>query len=272
MSWDPPDHEDVADGTPGTFDKINDFGRTLDAAHGVFVQKHDTSGLHNDSILPRGWGFIEYSGGLPYLTTRAGIVQSPAWASVFQEDASGGPSYVDITTDTNDAGANDASPFPAGAAVDDAIYLGMPEEFELARFNVGTAGIGTYTMVWEGYTGSWVDLSETDGTNAFKNSGVNEVTFTRPVGWVATTINGVSRFWIRGKRDGGTVTTDPIPTPSGCREPYGHRDRRTGRTPYRHRTGSRTFATLASGTWRRYWDRVQPTAGWLLCRARHLQQ
>lgn len=74
-----------------------------------------------------------------------------------QEDSSGGPSYVEsnqLTRDANDAGANDASPFPAGAGVDDAAYFGHDVRWYELNVNTGTAGAGTYTVTWEYHNGS----------------------------------------------------------------------------------------------------------------------
>jgi len=128
-----------------------------------------------------------------------------------QEDSSGGPSFLDFTREANDSTANDASPFPAGAGVNDAVYFGHNVRFYQVTVNIGTAGVGAYTVTWEYYNGtSWVSLTDlTDGTSAFKTTGSQVVTFTIPDDWAKVTVDTDNRFWIRARRDAGTVTTDP---------------------------------------------------------------
>jgi len=123
-----------------------------------------------------------------------------------------GTSFVTITDEMNSATANDASPFPAGAGVDDIVYFGFQEKQKRLSITVGTAGVGAYTLTWEYWNGSaWVSLSGlSDGTGAFKTAGRNEVSYTNPSGWARTTVNsGSSLYFVRAKRDAGAVTTDP---------------------------------------------------------------
>lgn len=128
-----------------------------------------------------------------------------------QEDNSGGPSFLDLTREANNPSANDASPFPAGAGVDDSAYFGHNVRWYELNINTGTAGAGTYTVTWEYFNGSsWISLTDlTDGTSGFKTSGAQTVSFAIPDDWAANTIDTDSRFWIRARRDGGTVTTNP---------------------------------------------------------------
>jgi hypothetical protein len=130
------------------------------------------------------------------------------------EDNSGGPSFVDDTRDANDADANDANFFPATPAVNDAPYWGHDERFYQIKVNTGTAGAGTYTVTWEYSTASgWSSLTDvTDGTTNFKTSGLQTVTYAIPDDWVTRNVNGITKYWIRARRDGGTTTTAPIMT------------------------------------------------------------
>jgi len=137
------------------------------------------------------------------------------WAQGWQEDVTGGPSYVDVTSALNDATPNDCQPFPTGAGVNDAFYLGFGLQFSKIKINVGTAGAGTYTVTWEYWNGSaWTALSGvTDGTTGFKTSGTNDVTYTVPTDWAVVSVNGSpTMYYIRARRDAGTVTTDPLIT------------------------------------------------------------
>lgn len=214
MTWEKLQHEDIADGDPGDFTRVNRIAQNTESAHSTHTREHTKDGAHNSPTLPRGWCYVTVSNGVPTLVARTGIVKTPTWDKVWQEDNSGGPSFVDITTDTNDAGANDAQPFPAGAGVNDSIYFGSTLGiFDVVRVNTGTAGVGTYTVTWEYYNGSWTGLSGvTDGTTSFKTTGIKDVTYTVPTDSVAVSINGTTAHYIRAKRDGGTVTTDPLIT------------------------------------------------------------
>lgn len=129
----------------------------------------------------------------------------------WQEDNSGS-SFVDITADLNDAGASDAQPFPAGSGADDAVYFGFEHRPQSLVITTGTAGAGSYTVTWEYWnSSSWAALNPTDGTGAFKEAGQKIVSYSLPAAWATTTVNGSgSLYYIRARRDSGTVTTDPL--------------------------------------------------------------
>lgn len=121
------------------------------------------------------------------------------------------------TTETigaNNSTAGDMALTPATPAVNDAYYFGALKKFNQLILNIGTAGVGTWTIAWEYYNGSWTSLSGvTDGTNHFMSSGENEVNFTEPTDWVQTTVNSISAFWIRGQVSAYTSkTTQPLGT------------------------------------------------------------
>lgn len=124
-----------------------------------------------------------------------------------------GPTYVDQTTDANDAGANDWTIFPAGTTADSA-PIGYRQKFKKLVMNVGTAGVGAYTVAWQYWNGAWTALSGvSDGTTSFKTAGTNNVTFTVPTDWVATSLNGsASLYYIRALKDTGSVSTAPLGT------------------------------------------------------------
>jgi len=111
--------------------------------------------------------------------------------------------WIDETTDANDAGADD---FWLGFYdVNGSLYIGMNYQFRQVRVNVSTAGtVGAVT--WEYWNGSaWSNLEVltgfSDGTNDFKNSGTNTVTFatTLPSDWVTTAVNGETFYWVRAR-------------------------------------------------------------------------
>lgn len=136
------------------------------------------------------------------------------FAAGIQEDNSGA-SFTDETTDLNSATADDVALFPVGAGDNDAFYFGSSEKFCGFQMNVGTAGVGTYAVTWEYWTGAaWVALSGiVDGTSGFQTTGANDITFEVAADWATTTVNAQGPFfYVRGRRNAGTVTTDPLGT------------------------------------------------------------
>lgn len=158
------------------------------------------------------------------------ITLDKAW----QEDNSGA-SFVDLTSALNNSTATDAQPFPTGAGSNDAVYFGFRNKFSTLRANVGTAGAGTYTVAWEFWNGSaWTAVSGlSDGTTAFKTSGENLVSYTLPLTWVKTTVStSSSLYWLRARRDAGTVTTDPVLTQAWVKKSHGVRHNTAGTFAY----------------------------------------
>jgi hypothetical protein len=143
-------------------------------------------------------------------TALADLMCGSAVAAAIADD---GGVYTDETTEANEATADDMTLFPATPAANDAYLIGMSAQFSRVLFNVSTAGVGTYTVAWEYWNGSgWSALTGvTDDTGAFKNAGLNDVVFTLPSNWAATTINSQGPFYyIRAKIDAGTTTTVPL--------------------------------------------------------------
>lgn len=151
--------------------------------------------------------------GAPLAELDVDTVAAAALDAGIQEDNSGAPDFTDLTAELADATADDVPFFPAGAGEDDAFYFGSALRFETLTINVSTAGTGTYTLTWE-YSrgdGTWGTLSVTDNTTDFKTGGSNTVTFTAPHDWVKDTINDQGPyFYVRARRDDGTVTQDPL--------------------------------------------------------------
>jgi len=120
---------------------------------------------------------------------------------------------TDETDEANDATANDMVLLPAVPVVNDAYYFGGEEVFDTLRVNIGTQGVGTWTITWEYWNGSgWASLSGvTDGTSGFTAAaGVRDVNFTRPSNWALSTIESISAYWIRARISAYTsITTQP---------------------------------------------------------------
>ena len=126
-----------------------------------------------------------------------------------------GGSYTDYTTDANDADVNDVALLPASPAVNDAFYFGGKNKSNFLVLNVGTAGVGTWTLAWEYYNGaSWESLSNVvDGTEGFTVVGENKVRYTLPTDWAEATINSSESYYIRARVSSYTsITTQPLAT------------------------------------------------------------
>lgn len=155
----------------------------------------------------------------PYWHVRKGVgggspVVGSAFRKVWQYDDSA-TTFVDETADANSAAASDWSFFPATIGANDYAAMGFPVQFGSVSINVGTAGVGTYTVAWEYWNGSaWTALAGvTDNTSAFKTAGTNSVTFTVPSDWAASVLNGsASLYYIRARYVSGSMTTVPLGT------------------------------------------------------------
>jgi len=130
--------------------------------------------------------------------------------------ADNGGVQTDETVAANNATANDMTLLPAIPAVNDAYYFGYPVVWDWLRLNIGTAGAGVWTIVWEYWNGiNWMELPDIqDGTSHFGNAGINEVIFTRPGDWATTDAGGItSLYWIRARVSAYTsIATQPLGT------------------------------------------------------------
>ena len=135
------------------------------------------------------------------------------WSAGIREDDSAS-SFKDYTSKLNSDTINDVPFFPGGAGVDDAFYFGSDKKFSQIALDIDTPGAGTYTLTWEYWDGSaWTTLAGiSDGTSDFKAAaGENIVTYTFPTDWDRTDVYiGIHLYFIRARRDAGTVTTDPL--------------------------------------------------------------
>lgn len=67
--------------SPVDYEATNTLIADAKTAHDTFTAKHDTSGNHDDDLLPKGRGRITYSGSTPTLAQNWGIVSSVAGVS-----------------------------------------------------------------------------------------------------------------------------------------------------------------------------------------------
>jgi hypothetical protein len=139
---------------------------------------------------------------------------------VWQYEASP-ETYVDETTDANDAGAGDWAIFPTTEAVGDYMLIGQTVPFTSVTFSCagGTAGVdgGSLALAYEFWNGeSWVALSGvSDGTTMFTAGATagQVFAFTEPSTWAPVVINASdSLYYIRFRITAGSYSTNPLYT------------------------------------------------------------
>ena len=125
--------------------------------------------------------------------------------------------FTNVTRAAGNSTANDFLVMPAAEATGDYCVYGHNEPFSSLKLNIGTAGtVGTVT--WEYWNGSaWTALTDvTDGTNSYKTSGTNSVTYAIPDDWATTTLNSLGpHYYIRSKVT-ATYTVNPNGTQCWC--------------------------------------------------------
>jgi hypothetical protein len=116
--------------------------------------------------------------------------------------------------------------FPAGPAIDDAVYFGIDTSvsnsgpFSNLVFDIGTAANYNASLVWEYWNGSaWAtvivimitsDATTQSASTYFQTALVTSVSWSQPTNWATTSINGITGYWLRVRDfDGGGWTTRP---------------------------------------------------------------
>lgn len=153
-----------------------------------------------------------------YWNPRVTPTANAPWRMHFKRATSGGTVFNSntVTTATNDL-------FTDTFVANDALYFGMAvatggrdgRKWRDLWFNASGGGglnmAGTYTGVWEYYTGSaWATLTVTDGTTDFTTitGGEVSVTFTPPNDWTPVAVNSVNGFWVRYRLSAVTTATE----------------------------------------------------------------
>jgi len=131
------------------------------------------------------------------------------------------PAQVDETAAAQNPTANDMTLLPAVPAVNDAYYFGHAKKFDVMKLNIGTNGVGVWTIVWEYWNGvAWTALvGLTDGTTGFTaGTGNREVLHTPQGNWATCAVAAITLYWIRARVSAYTsVTTQPLGTQSWIR-------------------------------------------------------
>ena len=123
--------------------------------------------------------------------------------------------FATDTTDANSAGTNDVTMLPATIETDDISYIGMTFPGRILWFNIFTAGEGDWTCIWEYNDNStWVALlNVVDGTDCYREGGINHVQFTMPSDLSEVAVDTVTSYWVRLRIVApGTPVTNPVGT------------------------------------------------------------
>jgi hypothetical protein len=127
-----------------------------------------------------------------------------------------GVAVLDQTTEARDRSTTNDIDMMPGASALDILYIGAIDEFERVNFDIGTAGVGAYTLTWQYWDGdSWEPLSVTDTSDDFKNVGSSRITFTAPGDWAQSSETSDSGsvgpfYFIRALGDAGGQSTAPL--------------------------------------------------------------
>jgi len=128
--------------------------------------------------------------------------------------------FTEYTTAAQNATANDLPLLPT-AAVDDAFYFGCDNPCRILTVDIDTAGVGTWTILWEYWDGSsFTALSGVDDrTNGFTSLGRRTVSWDMPTDWATQTVTGssVNSYWARAR---ASAVTSQTVAPLGTRARY----------------------------------------------------
>lgn len=185
-----------------------------DDAGGLFVQVDGTSstgghvdGLHVETL---GAGIASVSAvhagsGVAPIRQIADTSALPATVLKYVALTS---TYTDITAQA----ASDILDVTMFSALNDKLYVGHASQFDAIQFVLQTpandGGIKPEFRYWDG--ASWVEFGPVDGTSGMRRSGTVPIHKTDLTGWVANTVNGVTKYWIEITRTKTGSITAPV--------------------------------------------------------------
>jgi hypothetical protein len=121
---------------------------------------------------------------------------------------------IDQTTACNNVIIGDVTLPATGSQV---YEFAADNQFAHQWLDISTAGVGTWTIVWEYYNGtSYVALSNvTDGTTAFTVAGLHRISWNFPGAtlWPKSSLHGISGYWVRARVSAfTTLSVAPLAT------------------------------------------------------------
>lgn len=176
--------------------------------------------------VPTDWATCTVDGVLGYyvrarVSAYTSVTTQPLLTQGYVIAVAGSASWSDDTTDFNSAAATDVPLLPAYAVVGDAFYVShATEKFCKLELNIATAGVGTWTVLWEYWNGTaWAALATVEDDSAGFTTGTSTylVHFVPPTDWTLNTAangpNSNAGYFIRGRLSAlTTYTTAPVGT------------------------------------------------------------
>lgn len=164
--------------------------------------------VNNCQMVPTGSADVAcmFAGGGVYPVVAAAGSPAAAPSQAWRETT--GPAYADSTTAFGSAGT-DVQIFVND---NDYIYVGETTSFFSIQVILATASSSNITAVFQFWNGSaWTSFVPTDGTAGFTRDGSIEFNKDALIsaGWVANSVNSVSKYYIRIQRTENTVVTPP---------------------------------------------------------------
>ena len=152
-----------------------------------------------------------------------------ATSSLLGAMAVDGGVFTNETIAANNDTVDDMTLLPLLPVNNDAYYVGDDETFDMITLNIGQAGVGTWTIVWEYWNGvAWAALTvEVDLVLDFMAAvGNRSLQFTRPYDWRESTEGGVEAYWIRGRLTAyvGPLGAQPLGTQCWTNVPKAEQD------------------------------------------------
>tara|TARA_R110000824_G_scaffold21872_2_gene81060 strand:- start:2280 stop:3641 length:1362 start_codon:yes stop_codon:yes gene_type:complete len=132
-----------------------------------------------------------------------------------------GSVFTEYTSEAQSDTTNDLPLLGTSPSVDDAWFFGCDNPCRIFNQEIDTAGVGTWTIVYEYWNGSeWTALANVeDLTTGFTVLGANSTTWDMPTDWATQTVTGsaVNSYWGRARISAFTsLTTQPL----GSRQRY----------------------------------------------------
>jgi len=135
----------------------------------------------------------------PTIAVAVPVPTSNAVGGAVQNDE--GTGETDETAAANNATANDMHIFPAVSAVNDSYRIGYVNLWDYLCLNIGTAGVGTYTIgvQYSKGGGNWGTLTTLGNEVAnMTATGRKWVWWNRPGDWAIDTFGGIGNlYWIQ---------------------------------------------------------------------------
>lgn len=209
--------ESSTSGTNSTFTATDLPIGEFAAIHDNLVDKANSgvfSGIATVRTFELGTGSADVRGSLvgpgvgPILQGSGGL----AAANTVQKYDDSGASFTNITTEAGDSGTN----VDIFEEDNDIVYVGEDATFDVVEFNLAGDSNKDILAVFEYWNGStWTAFSPSDMTNGMQTSGNISWSAAALTGWATTSVNSITKYYIRITRTQGSISM--VPTESTIR-------------------------------------------------------